>query len=729
MKALSVTRSESVFLMVGFLKPPRFRSAFFRLAAGLALLLTVGGAAAHAQGFAPHIGFVYPAGGQQGTTFEVTVGGQHLVRPTEAIVSGTGVRAVVIPSEPLLSGKQAADARDRLKELRNQKDVAAREEILKIREKLAAHERAKITPAIGVRVIVRVTIAADAAPGNRELRLFTATGLTNPLLFQVGKIPECREPEQEQDGNWMRIQKSINDPDIRVKPERNNVPPMTVTLPTVINGRILPGEADRFRFKARAGQRLLVAVSARELLPYLADTVPGWLQAAVTLSAPDGKEVAHGDDVQIQPDPVSCYDIPADGEYTLEIRDNIYRGRDDFVYRVRVGDVSQMPGDPPPVATLPPDGAAEREPNNTLENAQPVTLPAVINGCIGEPGDVDVFRFKGNAGARVVAEVYARRLGSPLDSMLIITDAAGNQIGFNDDHEDKGTGLNTHHADSRLAVTLPATGVYLVHIGDIQQNGGKAFSYRLRISPPQPDFALRVVPSTLNIRANATQPVTVHALRRDGFDGEIALALKNAPDGFQLAGGRIPAGQDNVQCTLTASALPGKTSVAKLALEGRAVIGGREVVRAAVPAQQMTQAFSYQHLVPSDDWLVHVAEKLAPVSPAKMLDATPIKIPLQGTAQVAFSAPRYLPFDADKIQLLDPPEGITLKEFSMAAGRVTLTLEADAANVKPGLAGNLIATFLTSDKTPPGAPGKNPVRVPLGSLPAIPYEIRGDKKP
>jgi len=39
-----------------------------------------------------------------------------------------------------------------------------------------------------------------------------------------------------------------------------------------------PGEADRYRFQARKGQELVIAASARELIPYLADAVPGWFK-------------------------------------------------------------------------------------------------------------------------------------------------------------------------------------------------------------------------------------------------------------------------------------------------------------------------------------------------------------------------------------------------------------------------------------------------------------------
>ena len=50
-------------------------------------------------------------------------------------------------------------------------------------------------PPIAERVTLQVTVDPDAAPGDRELRLRSTTGLTNPLLFQVGQFPEIREPD------------------------------------------------------------------------------------------------------------------------------------------------------------------------------------------------------------------------------------------------------------------------------------------------------------------------------------------------------------------------------------------------------------------------------------------------------------------------------------------------------------------------------------------------------
>ena len=75
------------------------------------------------------------------------------------------------------------------------------------------------------------------------------------------------------------------------------------------------------------------------MIPYLADAVPGWFQATLALYDASGKELAYDDDFRFHPDPVLYCEIPADGEYVLEIRDAIYRGREDFVYRITVGEL------------------------------------------------------------------------------------------------------------------------------------------------------------------------------------------------------------------------------------------------------------------------------------------------------------------------------------------------------------------------------------------------------
>jgi hypothetical protein len=78
-----------------------------------------------------------------------------------------------------------------------------------------------------------------------------------------------------------------------------------IKIPCTVNGQISSGSVDRFRFVARRGQRLVVTVNARTLVPYMADAVPGWFQPVLILCDAQGKELAYNDDYRFQPNPSS----------------------------------------------------------------------------------------------------------------------------------------------------------------------------------------------------------------------------------------------------------------------------------------------------------------------------------------------------------------------------------------------------------------------------------------
>ena len=105
--------------------------------------------------------------------------------------------------------------------------------------------------------------------------------------------------------------------------------------------------------------------------------------------------------------------------------------------------------------------------------------------------------------------------------------------------------------------------------------------------------------------AGSVVPLTVHAVRRDGFDGDIELSCSQPmrEKGFRLSGGWIPGGSEKTRMTLT---LPRKLSREPMALRirGKAVCGGVEVRRSAVAAEDMMQAFLYRHLVPTRELVV-----------------------------------------------------------------------------------------------------------------------------
>jgi hypothetical protein len=593
------------------------------------------------------------------------------------------------------------------------------------------------------------------------------------VAFHVGPLPEfAKSPARVgEDPNFPRPA-LIRSFDTSVDTSGT---PAEITLPTVVNGQVLPGRVDRFQFRVKKGMYLVAVVQARELIPYLPDAVPCWFQATLALHDAKGKELAYSDDYRFHPDPVFHYEVPADGTYTIEIKDAVYRGREDFVYRITLGELpfitSLFPlggkaGTPTTVAlrgwnlpatslsvggadtsattrwvslskgsrtsnlmpfavdTLP--ECLEQEPNDRPENAQTIALPVIVNGRVGKPGDVDVVRFEGKAGAAVVAEVRARRLESPLDSVLRLTDASGRQLAFNDDHEDKGTGLLTHHADSILRTTLPADGTYFLYLSDAQHKGGDEYAYRLRVSAPRPDFALRVTPASVNLRGGATIPLTVYALRKDGFAGPITLTLKDPPDGFSLAGGLVPTNQDQVRITLTGQSAPTEQPVT-LAIEGWATIGGETLMRPAVPAEDMMQAFAYRHLVPAHDMKVNVTGRVLGRNALRIQSATPVLLPAGGTARVRVGMPPGAAATGVKFQLElnNPPDGITIEAVTISGPGAEVVLKCDAAKVKPGTAGNLIVDLYAQR---PQVAAKKKAQAnrrppPIGTLPAIPFEV------
>jgi len=493
--------------------------------------------------------------------------------------------------------------------------------------------------------------------------------VSNPLVFHVGQVPEsARKPMIAATLQVLGKEESS----LRKRPPEEEE--AQVTVPCTANGQIASGEVNRYRFEARKGQRLRISVDARLLNPYIADAVPGWFQPVLTLSDAGGREVAYCDDYRFKPDPVIFFEVPADGQYVAKVTDAIYRGREDFVYRVTIAELPfvtsifplggragepvkiEMKGwnldkavlTPPPrnagagvyllaatrdgltsnrlpfaLDTLPED--FDKEPNNDRSKAQKVKLPIVINGRIDRRDDWDVFQFAGSAGDTVVADVSARRLDSPLDSVLKLTDASGGVLAMNDDHDDPEAGVNTHDADSYLMFKLPADGTYYVHLGDAARGGGPEYAYRLRLSEPRPDFALYTVPTSIALRGKSTATVTVQAIRKDGFADPISVGLKDPPTGFSMTAGTIPKGQTAARLTLK-TALAATTEPVSLRLEGRAKTPQGDVAHEAIPAEDRMQAFLWRHLVPAQDLEVLVYDPSYTPSP-KRVRRTPAPAP------------------------------------------------------------------------------------------------------
>ena len=393
--------------------------------------------------------------------------------------------------------------------------------------------------------------------------------ITNPLLFYVGSEPEFREQNYQM-------------PPLKRQP-------VEFAIPGVVNGQIEPGEVDHFKFRLKKGEVCHFALLGRKLNPFIGDGVPGNFQPVLAVKDSSGKVLAYADDNYFDPDPVLDFRAPADGLYTLEIKDALYRGREDFVYRIyaRSGAYKR------PALKAPALGIPEM-----CEHvySKPLTLPVMISGTLSRPGRETLFRFRAEKGQQVVAEVFARRLGSPLDSALTIIGPGGKQVAFNDDFERPNIGLNMQHVDSFVSFKAPVKGVYCVKLTDTAGAGGKDYGYYLRLDRPRPDFRVYTVPSVLWLTPDTgADPVKLVVERRDGFNGEISFELKNSGT-TSIAGIKsIPKGASESQISLSTMWYKGEFRPRYPELW--AVHG--KIRRRVTGADAAMQAFAYTHYVPS----------------------------------------------------------------------------------------------------------------------------------
>ena len=212
------------------------------------------------------------------------------------------------------------------------------------------------------------------------------------------------------------------------------------------------------------------------------------------------------------------------------------------------------------------------------------------------------YRFRAEKGQQVVAEVFARRQGSPLDSLLKILGPDGKQVACNDDFPRPNFGLNMQHVDSYVCFKAPVSGVFQVLLSDTAGAGGKDYGFFLRLDRPRPDFRVYASPSVLPVAQDrGADQVKVVTERMDGFDKEIFFELRNAP-GITLTGiGSIPPGAAESVISLSGTSVrPWENEPVYpelCAVSGRI----RHPVQGADPAMQ---AFAYTHYVPAEHLVI-----------------------------------------------------------------------------------------------------------------------------
>jgi hypothetical protein len=486
----------------------------------LALLLV---STAHAA--SPSLAAVRPVGGQRGTELDVTFSGVRLGDAAEIVFYQPGITT--------LSIKKVNDNA----------------------------------------VTARLKIAPDCALGLHDLRVRTATGISELRTFSVGALKEVNE----------------------VEPNNDFAAPQAIPMNVVVNGVADNEDVDYFVVPAKKGERISAEVEGHRLGIFEFDPYVAILNAKrFELGASD-------DAALVLRDGFTSVIAPEDGKYIIQVRESAYSGNGACLYRLHVGNfpratalmpaggkpgetlavrwIGDSAGEATTTVTLPASASGEfglmrqddkgvspypnafrltplgnvieKEPNDDQAHATPFEAPMALNGIIGKPGDVDHFVFKATQGQVFDIHCYARRVRSPLDSVMYLGKKGGGALLGSDD---------AIGPDSYFRFQAPETAEFVIWLVDQLGKGGLDYAYRIEVTPVVAKLAMSTVseqiPLGTGVIAAAVpkgnrQAILIYGTRAD-FGGELNVGLGALPAGVTAEAPVMAASQPVVPVLISA---------------------------------------------------------------------------------------------------------------------------------------------------------------------------------
>ncbi len=446
---------------------------------------------------APRLLTTFPMGGQLGTEFEITVSGQSIEGAGELRFSNPGITAV---------------------------------------KKVGSDGQPEPNKYL-------VTIADDCPLGVHEARLMTSLGISSSRVFSVGDLPEVAQ----------------------VKPNTSLETAMALQVNTICNGVMSVKAIDHYWFEARKGQRIVVDCAAKG--------IDSKLNAVLIVADAEGRDLV----VERRGGAID-FTAPEDGKFIIKVHELTFKGGGEYFYRLAIREaepgavVDRLPSTSavssfswPPVGLPAKAALNESEPNNQQASAQQITLPCDIAGSFFPAADVDLFEFTAKKGEVWWVEVASERLGLQTDPSILVQHISGDgtaekrtdvaelsdiaspvKVSSNGYSYD-GPPYNAGSSDILGKIEIKQDGLHRLQLSDLfggtRNDPGNV--YRLIIRKAAPDFALvawalhmnlrngdrNALSKPISLRGGSTMPLEVVVVRRDGFDGEIELAMDHLPDG------------------------------------------------------------------------------------------------------------------------------------------------------------------------------------------------------
>lgn len=516
-----------------------------------ALFLGVASSAAHAQQLPiPQLKNVFPCGGRQGTSVEVEIGGANLDETRKLYFSTPGITAELIsdPAKPPARFK--------------------------------------------------VSIAADVPVGDCDVRSVGKLGISNPRAFCVSDCAEVNESEPNdarEKANRVELNSVINgrispteDIDWFVFPAKKGQRVLIECRASRIDSRLdgaltlynsegkelatsqdenirdqkrdpfidfdVPADGDYsvkftdFMFNGSADSFYRLSIGTHPYVDFITPTgaKPG-TTADITFygrNLPGGEKT----DVQVNGRPlekvVRQISVPADAGAATGMRfSELLRPSASRLDGMEVRLTGET-GTSNARLLVFSDGpeSLETEPNNTIAEAQRLTVPCAVTGQFSAAKDADHFTFSAKKDEKFVIDVSAERIGSPADPDMEICEADGKiVISTQDTGENIGQlRFPTNTRDIVYTFTAPKDADFTLRLEHVytQVQGGAQYQYRLQIQrAPAPDFRLVCTPThdihidTHAVYQGGRQRLDILVWRMNGHDQPIVVEGRNLPPG------------------------------------------------------------------------------------------------------------------------------------------------------------------------------------------------------
>lgn len=356
-------------------------------------------------------------------------------------------------------------------------------------------------------------------------------------------------------------------------------------LPAALHGNVTGSTVAETSFAGKAGDKITLEVEAQrtgsKLRPVIHLYGPKKLQVAWAWGTP-----ALGGDARL------VATLPETGTYTVTVHDAEYAGAAPGFFRLKVGTFGYVDQVFPPtagketqafellgsttsrvdlpasrgnyvlfpwpkdltLATGPRPWAPISSRPEFIEPSvpgKPFELPAgpvAVSGKLAAPHEEDRYRVAVVPNTKIRFEVFAERIGSPIDAALVIRNDAGAVVAQVEDSP--GT------LDPMLEYTVPDK-VTAVTVGvvDSSGRGGPRAIYRLVIDPVRgelpSEFHAFTPVQRLSLPLNSRAIVPVYVERR-GLGGKIGLSADDLPPGVKLEGTTIAPDADGTLVVVSA---------------------------------------------------------------------------------------------------------------------------------------------------------------------------------